>query len=136
MHAQMLRDLVASEWLSIVLPTSCPVVAAAKHAGKQYAEAAAIVESRGSLGPPHLHIGRAAFKSIVDSQECQQVQPSEMYTTVKLFYTRFMSVGKITELGLQLKHFRVKRCYNEEFSRIQFSLADAITVVLDDQSKA
>ncbi|CAK0871262.1 unnamed protein product, partial [Prorocentrum cordatum] len=37
-RAQMLRDLVAPEWMSLVLPVDCCVVNAAKAAGKSCAE--------------------------------------------------------------------------------------------------
>lgn len=131
MHAQLLRDLAASEWVCLVVPTLSFLVVAGRGAGKMYAEAAAIAAAKPHLGPPHLYIARGVFKSMVDSEKLQKLG-TQAYQTLVLFYEKFVSISSAAELGLVIRHFRLKKCYNEEYTRLQFAIGGDITVQLAD----
>ncbi|CAK0883475.1 unnamed protein product, partial [Prorocentrum cordatum] len=109
MRAQVLRDLAASEWVCLIIPTACFMVAAGRHAGKQYAEAASIAAAKPMLGPPHLYIAHGILA---------------------LFFEKFVLISAAAELGLVIRHFRLKICYNDDYTRLQFSFAGEVTVPL------
>ncbi|CAK0812180.1 unnamed protein product, partial [Prorocentrum cordatum] len=131
MHAQLLRDLAASEWVCLVIPTLSFLVVAGRGAGKMYAEAAAIAAAKPHLGPPHLYIARGVFKSMVESEKLQK-SGTQAYQTLVLFYEKFVSISSAAELGLVIRHFRLKKCYNEEYTRLQFAIGGDVTVQLAD----
>ncbi|CAK0828433.1 unnamed protein product [Prorocentrum cordatum] len=62
-HAQQLRDLASSEWLSAVLPTKATVVVKGRAAGKHYSEAAQIAELR-FVGAHHICTSREPRSSL------------------------------------------------------------------------
>eukprot|EP00959_Pyramimonas_sp_CCMP1952_P031777 666644-Pyramimonas_sp.AAC.1 len=70
-HAQLLRDMAASEWISVVTPTEADIVQVRRRTGKEYAQVAAIPAAKGDLASPHLYIARAAFRSLSESEEIQ-----------------------------------------------------------------
>ncbi|CAK0819296.1 unnamed protein product [Prorocentrum cordatum] len=120
--------MAASEWISIVSPVECSPVVAAKQAGKQYAEVTAIQELKAKVGPPHLYTARAVFKSLKEDEHVTTLlEPSQVLSA---FYDKFFSVVSQEELGLVIRHFRVRKCYNENFCRIQFSIADGFHIPL------
>ncbi|CAK0846808.1 unnamed protein product [Prorocentrum cordatum] len=129
-HAQQLRDMAASEWISVVSPVESSPVVPAKQAGKQYAEVTAIQELKANVGHPHLYIARAAFKSLKEDEQVKTLlEPSQVLSA---FYDKCFSVASQEELGLVIRHFRVRKCYNEKFCRIQFSIADGFQVPLGE----
>eukprot|EP00959_Pyramimonas_sp_CCMP1952_P409525 8582416-Pyramimonas_sp.AAC.1 len=61
--------MAASEWTPIVSPVECSPVVAAKQAGKHCAEVTATQELKAKVGPPHLYIACAAFKSLKEDEQ-------------------------------------------------------------------
>jgi hypothetical protein len=134
MHAQMLRDLAASEWISVVAPVECPPIVASRAAGKKHAEVTAIQELKTKVGPPHLYIAQAAFKSLSEDDKVRTLL--EPHQVLKAFYEQFISKAATDELGLVIRHFRVRKCYNEKFVRLQFSIAEGFQIGMGENQPA
>ncbi|CAK0885521.1 unnamed protein product [Prorocentrum cordatum] len=126
-HAQLLRDMAASEWISVATPTETDIVKVGKDTGRQYAQVAAIQAATTDLGPPHLYIARGAFRSLSESAEIQQKEAAS-HQLVHTFYTKYVSGANAMELGLMIRHFRLRKCNNEEYTRIQFAISDGLAI--------
>ena len=128
-HAQLLRDMAASEWVSMILPTGALVVAAGREAGKMYAQCAQISTAKPHLGPPHLYIVRAAYKCLCEA-EAVKTTAADSHVILSRLYEQFMSNKSVsmTVFGLLFRHFRLKKCYNDQYTRVQFSIADQVTL--------
>ena len=130
MHSQLLRDLASVVWVSVILPTLSPIIVACRAAGKLYAEAAGLPTVKDKLGPPHLHMARAGFKCLVEAETSIKIG-GEAMDCVKSFYQRFVLSARMQELGLSLRHFRCKKCYNEDMTRLQFAVVDGVSLQFD-----
>eukprot|EP00959_Pyramimonas_sp_CCMP1952_P470186 9496234-Pyramimonas_sp.AAC.1 len=130
MHSQLLRDVAAVVWVSVILPSISPIIVASRAAGKLYAEAAGLPSVKDKLGPPHLHIARAGFKCLVEAESSTKIG-GEALEVVQLFYSKFVQKGQMQELGLSIRNYRCKKCYNEDMTRLQFAIVDGVNLQSD-----
>ncbi|CAK0846654.1 unnamed protein product, partial [Prorocentrum cordatum] len=75
------------------------VIKAGRAAGKQCSQAAQIEALKPQLGPPHLHIARAAYKCLAESTALQTNKP-QAHLIADAFYRKFASVASVKELAL------------------------------------
>ncbi|CAK0807401.1 unnamed protein product, partial [Prorocentrum cordatum] len=120
--------------VNIRLKMACAHAQQLKAAGKECAEVTAIQELKSKVGPPHLYIARAAFKSLKEDEKVRQLlEPSQVLTAL---HDQFLCKASMEDMGLVIRHFRVRKCYNEKFCRIQFSISGGFQVPLEGQSVA
>ncbi|CAK0841755.1 unnamed protein product [Prorocentrum cordatum] len=107
-RAQQLRDLAASGWPSAAPPAKSAAVEAGRAADKQYPEAVLIAEVKPFLGPPHLHIARAAFKSLAESDTIRTQVP-EAHSLLCKCYEQLILKSGAKALGLMRRRFRLNK---------------------------
>ncbi|CAK0830215.1 unnamed protein product [Prorocentrum cordatum] len=82
---------------------------------------------RQHLGSPHLYIARAVFKSMFDSEKLKQKE-NQTYQAMVLFFGKLLLCSSAAELGLVIRHSACKKCYTDDYTRMQFMIAGDISV--------
>ncbi|CAK0819640.1 unnamed protein product, partial [Prorocentrum cordatum] len=63
-----------------------------------------------------------------------QAEKPQAHTLMDAFYKKFVSGASVSEMGLMVRHFRLKKCYNDEYTRVQFSIADQMCIPQTESS--
>ena len=74
-----------------------------------------------------MYIAHAVFKSMAGSEK-MKTEASEAFEIMQRFFGKFVLNSSPSELGLVVRHFRLKKCYNEEYTRLQYAIAGDVAV--------
>jgi hypothetical protein len=116
--ARTLRELTGVVFVTFLIDTSTELVKQMAREGQKYYEATVGVQDH-QLGPPHVHVWAAMIKCL----RSMGTSPASALVLLEAYWQNTIMLVDRLELEEEVKYCRVRKCWQRNLSRLQFSLS-------------